>query len=156
MDFVFLDSNALVKLYRPEKGSTWLEAFIRDKQVIISELAFFESATTLGRLYREGTYSKIEASRLYSQIWRQRASYRVIPLRSDIQRNRVVSMAFNLPTNLRLRALDGLQLAAANLAQKDANNQQPVAPFTFVSSDVQLLRVAQAQNLSVENPEDYP
>ena len=63
-------------------------------------------------------------------------------------------MAFSLPSNLRLRALDAIQLAAANIIREAANSQSPPEPFTFISSDKQLLQVAQSQGLATQNPED--
>lgn len=156
MEYVFLDTNAFLKLYHAEKGTTWLKTFVVNKQAIISELTFAESATTLARLYRQGIYTKRQASFLYHQIRNDRFSYTIIPLDFNIQLKQIVTLAFNLPANLRIRSLDAIQLTAAKIAQEQARNQTNFGSFTFVSSDVQLLRVAQAQSFLVENPEDYP
>src|SRR5688500_5913592 len=108
MAYVFLDTSAFIKLYHLEQGSTWLKMFIMGKHIAVSELVLIESATTLGRLYRQGIYTKRRASQIYSEIYRERSKYVIAPLGSVLQRNKVVSLAFNLPIHLRLRALDGI------------------------------------------------
>jgi predicted nucleic acid-binding protein len=153
---LFLDTSAFLKLYVAEKGSNWLKTFASGNQLVISELTFYESATALRRRYLDGIFTRQEASKLYSQIYHDRFNYDIIAIGSDRQLNRVVSLSFNLPPNLRLRALDSLQLTAAIINQMRASNQQPHDIVTFVSSDQQLLKVAQAQGFAIENPEDHP
>jgi hypothetical protein len=41
------------------------------------------------------------------------------------------------------------------MALEDTRALTPAPPFVFVSSDAQLLRVAQAQGFVTENPEDH-
>lgn len=72
-----------------------------------------------------------------------------------IQLNRLAQLLFNLPSGLKLRSLDSLHLLAAEIAFEDATNLMPPEPFVFVSSDIQLLRVALARGLVTQNPEDY-
>lgn len=156
MALVFLDTSSLLKLYVPEIGTTWLKTLVTSNQVVISELALFESATALRRRYLEGTYTREQASDLYAQLNKDSVSYEIIPLGGELQLNRVVDMAFTLAVGLRIRALDAIHLAAANHALDASNNQVPPVPFTFVCSDLQLLRVAQALGFPTENPEDYP
>lgn len=156
MDYLFLDTSAFLKLYLNEAGSNWLKAFVIGKKVGVSQLVFVEVATTLGRLYREGVYTQTQVQQIYAQVRSDRYLYEVEPLGTKLQTKRVADLAFNLPVNLRIRALDGLHIAAAQTAQNRARRQRPPASFTFVSSDLQLLRVAQAQQFPVENPEDYP
>lgn len=151
MDVVFLDTNALLKLFKVEKGSNWLRNFIKDKEIFVSELAFIESATTLARLYRDGTFTKTQAANIFSQIQNSRLLYRVISLGGEPETKKIVSLAFNLPIPLRIRALDAIQLAAAEMSTSLA---APSA-FTFVSSDAQLIKAATARGFSVENPENY-
>lgn len=156
MDVVFLDTNALIKLYVPEKGSSWLKLFTSSRQIVISELALFEAATVLRRLHLDGTYTKIAASDLLAQINRDAPNFDMISLGGKSQRDLLEDIAFNLPAGLRVRALDGIQLVAAGIALAAANTLPPPITFTFVSSDAQLLRVALARGFVVENPETYP
>lgn len=45
MSLLFLDTSGLLKLYLPEIGSSWLKSFITGHNIVISGLAFYESAT---------------------------------------------------------------------------------------------------------------
>ncbi len=157
MSLLFLDTSALVKVYLPEIGSTWVSNFILDQQIVVSELALYECATVLRRRYLEGYFTtRTEASSLYAQIWQDSNSFTIIPLRVERQLPRVITMSFNLPVNLRLRALDAIHLAAAQVARQAANRAIPPEPFVLLSSDAQFLQVAQMQGFTTENPEDHP
>ena len=155
MSMIFLDSNALLKLYLPEIGANWFRAFVVGQQVVISELALFECATVLRRLYTEGRYSKDETSDLFAQIIQDSTGYQVIPIGGEPQLNRLLLLILNLPMTLRIRTLDSIQLAAAAVALEAANSVVPPEPFVFVSSDRQLLQVAQFQGFATENPETH-
>lgn len=156
MAVLFLDSSALLKLYLSEKGATWLKSFVSGQQIVISELAIFETANVLRRLYVEGHYTRDETSDLIAQINRDSATYEVVPVSGSLLLNRLITTLLNLPITLRIRSLDSIHLTSALIALEAANTSIPPEPFVFVSSDVQLLRVAQAQGFVTENPEDHP
>lgn len=156
MHILFFDTSAFLKLYRTEIGSSWIRTFVVGKQVVFSQLILLESASTLARLYRDGAYTKREASSLFAQINRDSNKYTVIPLGSRTQKNRLTALVFNLPPGLRLRTLDAIHLTEAKIYQQATSNQTPPVSFTFVSSDTQLLKVAQSQGMITENPEDHP
>ncbi len=156
MDYVFLDSNALIKLYRTEKGAIWLKNYILGKQMVISELAFTESATTFARHFRNGLYTQQQAENLYDQIYQDRANFQIVSYGHDQRLERIVYLAFNIsPINIRIRALDAIQLAAAEVAHADAFNETPPASFVFVTSDTKFIDAARAAGFVVENPEKY-
>jgi uncharacterized protein len=156
MDKLFLDSSAFIKLYVPEKGSAWLSRFINGKEIIVSQLILFECIGALGRLYRESTFSKPDAIALYRQIERDSLNYLVVPLGRQEQIDQVLDTTFGLATNLRLRTLDAIHLATAQITEEANKRLTPPTLFTFISADRQLLQVAQTLGLSVENPENYP
>lgn len=153
---LYLDTSAFLKLYRSEVGSTWLKNFVGGNEIIISRLTIFESANTFARLYREGLLTRLVAFGLYRQIRRDSRNFSIIPLGTSQQLRTATSTAFNLATGLRLRTLDAIHLATAIQADEAARSLTPPVPFLFVSSDGQLLRVAQSIGLTVENPEDHP
>jgi predicted nucleic acid-binding protein len=155
MEYLFLDTNAFLKLYLNEKGSNWIRTYVADKSLFVSQLVFIESATSLGRLYREGKYTRDQADSIYAQIRKERPKFGVVPLGAIRQTERVAFLAFNLPNDLRLRALDALHLVAAEIVLNRAKKEESSPTLTLVSSDVQLLKVAQAQGFVTENPEDY-
>jgi hypothetical protein len=47
-------------------------------------------------------------------------------------------------------------MVAASQALEIANKTTPPPSFTFVSSDLQFLRIMQHEKYTVKNPEDYP
>jgi predicted nucleic acid-binding protein len=156
MEHLFLDTNSLLKLYLMEKGSNWLRNFIIGKQIVIAELTLFESLAVARRLFLEGKLTFAEANDLFNQIYADRLIYKVIPMAGDAELRKLSGFTFSLPGNLRLRALDSLQLIAAEIARDTANSLNPPEALIFVSSDVQLLRVAQARGFVTDNPENYP
>jgi predicted nucleic acid-binding protein len=156
MSLAFLDTNALLKLFVPERGSAWLNNFVTIQQIVISEIALFESATVLRRRYIEGTFDQIQALALLRQIRRASTNYQIIQLGGRRQQDELINIIFGLPNSLRVRALDAIQLQAAVRAYNITVTLNPPEPFVFISSDRQLLQVAQAQGFSVENPEAYP
>lgn len=68
MGLVFLDTSALIKLYLPEIGSSWLQQLVSGNQVVISELVLYECATLLRRRHLEGSLTLTQAAALYTQI----------------------------------------------------------------------------------------
>ena len=156
MDIAFLDSSAFFKLYRPELGSAWVNRFVTSKQIVVSQLALIEAATMLGKHYRDGHYTKDEALGLYQQIIQDRRRYKVYPLGSNAQIQGVVSIIFDLPINVGVRALDGIHLSVAKIIQDEANLQRPSTPLIFVTADKNLVKAARAAGFVVENPNEYP
>jgi len=156
VSLIFLDTSALLKLYLPEIGSGWLKTFITGNNLAISELALYESATVLRRRYLEGSLTLQQASTLHLNLQRESLTYITIPLGTNRQLERVIAFAFNLPSSLRLRALDAIHLAAAEITSELAKVQTPPENYIFVSADRQFLRVVQAQGFTTENPEDHP
>ena len=153
---VFLDTSAFLKLHVDEKGSDWIRTFVSNKTVVISELTFYESITALRRRYLNGVISRKQPSSIYAKIYNSRTTYDLVHIGDDKQLEKVAAVSFNLPANLRIRALDAIQLTSASIAKQRLIASDPDTSFVFVSSDVQLLRVAQAQSFATENPEDHP
>lgn len=156
MSVVFLDTNALVKLYRVETGSTWLRNFVSGQQIVISELALFEIISTVRRLYIESLITRLDAKALAARMSRRIFSHAVIPVGGNDYLELLTKITFSLPDSYRIRTLDSIQLTAAELALDDVTKADPTESFTFVSSDIPLLRAAQARGFSVENPENHP
>lgn len=156
IELVYLDTSACMKLYLNEIGSSWLQSYILGKQVCLSQLVVVEIATTLGRQYREGKFTKRQAGFKYAQIIKAIGGYTIYALGDDKELKRAAGFAFNLPVTMRIRALDAIHLAAALAAKQDADNLTPPVNFTFVSADRQLLAVAAGLGMATENPESHP
>lgn len=67
----------------------------------------------------------------------------------------LLSVATTLATKRALRGYDAVQLAAA-LEANDERVANGLRPLTFVSADTELNTAAEAEVLTVENPNDYP
>lgn len=156
MAFLYLDTSSFVKLYLVEKNSNWIRINVKGNQVIISELTLAETTNVITRLFRDGKITQHKASTILAVINRQSTNFIIIPLRIREQLGNFTSLGFSLPASLRLRTLDSIQLLAAENARNNIITQDPSGDFTFVSSDIKLLQVAQARGFSIENPENYP
>jgi hypothetical protein len=80
----------------------------------------------------------------------------VIPINTARILPKVNQLGINLQTGLRLRTLDSIQLATAQLAQEALRNSGSTELITFLSADAQLLRVAVNVGFNTENPENHP
>jgi predicted nucleic acid-binding protein len=156
MGLAFLDTSAVVKLYVRERGSAWIRRFVKKQKIVISELTLFEIITVLRRRHSEGEFTEKQARILINRILNDVLTFEVIKLGGNTQVDALLAQSFSLPVMLRLRALDGILMIAAAEALDFAKNSVPPEPFTFISSDVQFLRVMQHQGYTVENPEDHP
>jgi PIN domain len=150
-----LDSSALLKLYFPERGSAWIQTFVQTNHIVISELAIFEAVSTIRRRYTSGVITDVEASNIIDTINYDITGFEIVPVEASSQIQDYEDILFALPNALMVRTLDGIHLLAAVATFEAAKALTPPEPFVFVSSDAQLLRVAQAQKLPTENPEDH-
>ena len=110
MSVVFLDTNALLKLHQAERGSAWLQSYVINQQVSISELALFESATVLRKYHTRGNLTRTQALALLDQIIQDCVNYDVILLGGQPQLTRLSNLIFNLSNNFQIRSLDSLHL----------------------------------------------
>jgi predicted nucleic acid-binding protein len=113
MDYVFLDTSALLKLYFSELGSAWLKTFIVGKQVSASELVLFEATVAIRRRYIEGTIKLGQAYKTLAQLRIDLASYQLIPMMVNTLADELKNLIFALPSTDRIRTLDAIHLTSA-------------------------------------------
>jgi predicted nucleic acid-binding protein len=152
----FLDTSALVKRQVPEAGHTWVRALCDRRSghaIVISEAALVEVVASLSRMPRESPPRLTigERDRLIARFQQHvRRRYFIIEL------NRAVLLrAAALCRAHSLRAYDTIQLACALTKRDDDPATGNPAPI-FVCADANLLTVAQAEGLIVENPNLHP
>lgn len=164
----FLDSNALIKAYVQERGSSWINGVMAMKapspRLCISELARVEVPSALYKIERLRGCSQALTNTAINTFFRDlRLSspsrrlkvYEITPL-SD----QVLSLADALLEKYRtgkpygLRSLDAIQLASAEITRASLPLQDQ-QDFTLVTVDRQLRGVAGAEGLQTVNPE-YP
>jgi predicted nucleic acid-binding protein len=108
---IYLDSNALIKLFLKEASSGALNlALSTAGEVILADLTFTELASALGRLTREGRLTAAESRAIYHKAQKLRVSYRRVELTPPIHLH---AERLLLTTKTPLRAADALHIAAA-------------------------------------------
>jgi len=147
----YCDSSALVKRYVNEQGSSWFRQQLSQHDLLVSELAVAEIASTLARRKRQGTISDFEFHSGRGQFARHLQAGQYAFLQTN---RRTVNQAAILIYRYPLVAYDAIHLAAALIHWQTGGiipNQ-----FCFVTADDQLRAAAEASGLQTENPNDHP
>ncbi len=144
----FFDSSALVKQYRDEPGSAWVQRVLSQFPLtVIAEITIVEVTSALARRWRMGEITAEEyqfAKRVFLQDVRW---HRVISARRS-----TIARAIDLINRHPLRAYDALQLATA-LEVADIVGAEG-STLTFVSADVRLCAAAAQEGLATVNPNE--
>ncbi len=151
----FLDTSALFKRYRLERGTTWVRALTdptAGHTIILSEITLAEVAAALAGLHRRtGGISRSHRDRaLRLFVSHCNTEYDLIAAARPI-----IDRAVALTQNHKLRGCDSIQLASA-LEANDSLLAAGASPLTFVAADNDLLVAARAVGLATENPDLYP
>jgi predicted nucleic acid-binding protein len=141
---VFLDTSALVKLYRNEPNSALVRAcLVTDDDLLISELTPLEFDAACLAWVRQGLVVEADARGRMSAFASDLPNYRMVEIRgSTWARARTLLDQFAISEGL--RAPDALQAAAA----LDEHARTPID--LLVTTDSILARVAQAGGLIVK------
>jgi len=150
----FFDSSALVKLYAREIGSAWVKAVAdisAGNQIYIANITEVEVASAVSRRLRE------------NQITPTDARETIAKLREDFEQNynifelggALIAKAVLLVQAYPLRGYDAVQLATALLVNEERNYLN-LPSLIFICADVSLSNAAQAQGLTVDDPNLHP
>lgn len=141
---VFLDTSALVKLYRNEPNSALVRAcLVTDDDLLISELTPLEFDAACLAWVRQGLVVEADARRRMSAFAADLPNYTMVEIRSATwARARTLLDQFAVSEGL--RAPDALQVAAA----LDEHARTPID--LLVTTDSVLARLAQASGLIVK------
>ncbi len=145
----FADSSAIIKCYVAEAGSAWVNSLLTPSTnlIILSRLATVEVPAGLARRRREA--SIVEPVFLTAlKAFRNDVLRRYRLIEPD---ELVCNFAAERATRHSLRAYDAIQLASA-IAAHDALVKAGVAALIFLCADARLNAVAQAEGLSVDDP----
>lgn len=150
MNYYYLDASVLVKRYVDEAGSDWLRATIASAEpplLFTSRLTIVEVISAFSRRAREGSLSAGEFAAA-SDAFRGDClnEYQIMPPTVA-----VIDLACALLPRHPLRAYDAIHLATALGAQQFLAAQD-YPSLTFLSADDRLNRVAAAEGLAVDNP----
>ena len=154
MGAYYCDSSALVKRYANETGSLWVRS-LTDPQagndIFIAHITGIEVVAAIARKTRMGEISEDDtttAIRTFKSHFT--TQYQIVLLTTVI-----VERAMELVERHRLRGYDATQLASALVIHAELA-ASGVSQLVFISADANLNDVAQAENLSVQNPNDHP
>lgn len=154
MDYYFFDSSAAVKNYVSETGTNWVKAVFNSTAtnvIYVVSVTEVEVVSAFARRLKGKTLSPVDAAAASQQFRYDFANdFRVIDTTPTLL-NRAVSLAGKYA----LRGYDAIQLSAA-LEISSAVSSLKFGSFIFVSADNDLNSAAQAENLTVENPNNYP
>ncbi|MDQ6659860.1 MAG: type II toxin-antitoxin system VapC family toxin [Chloroflexota bacterium] len=153
MSNYFFDTSAIVKRYVPEQGQSFILAICDPAQghgLYISQAAIVEVVAAICRKARQKSITIPERDILINRFIRD--SRRTYGIR--LVTTPMYIAAGNLCRSYNLRAYDAVQLACAiGLRDKALINQ--ALPPIFVCADNNLIDIAMAEGLSVENPHNY-
>ncbi len=151
----FLDSSAIVKYYKQESGTTWVQNIIesaQNHQFFLSQITLAEVAAVIACMHRasDGITQQERDTILDTFLDHTKTEYQIIPTS-----NTIIDKAVHLTQYYRLRGCDSIQLATAIIANNTLLAKN-VSPLTFVAADNDLITAAQAEDILTENPNDYP
>jgi uncharacterized protein len=153
MGTYFLDTSAIVKRYVPERGQVRIMTLCDPAQgndIYISQAALVEVVATICKKARERSISITDRNQLID-IFRQdiQNAYGIWLVNTSIY-----TFAGDLCLSHGLRAYDAVQLACALDLRNEALIDEEPSP-TFVCADFDLINIAAAHELNVENPNNY-
>lgn len=154
MDVYFFDSSAIVKRYVNEKGSNFVENLANLKSgnlILLARITQVEVASAFARRLKGGSLSQIDADNALKLFQHDMTNnYFVIEVTKDL-----LDKGELLATKHALRGYDAVQLASALETNKERFIQK-LQSLTLVSADTELNNAAQIENLTIENPNNYP
>ena len=150
MPAYFTDSSTLVKRYVRERGSAWVAGLFAPfphDDVHIAAITSVEIVAALMRRSRSGTMTEQDAKAACAQFLADLPlDYQVVEV-TDV----IVAAAIDLAQRHKLRGYDAVQLAAATEINR-LRLRAGATPLVFVSVDTELNAAAQAEGLTVEDP----
>ncbi|RUT03143.1 hypothetical protein DSM106972_054510 [Dulcicalothrix desertica PCC 7102] len=152
MAVYFIDSSALVKRYVNEVGSAWvLELFNSEpsNKIFIAAITGVEIIAAITRRSRGGSLNSVDTKILCNQFRSDyQTDYQIVQIT-----NNIITSGMTMAETYSLRGYDAVQLAAACAinALCLTNN----VSLTFMSADNELNTAALAENIIIDNPNNY-
>ena len=154
MSVLFLDSSAITKKYVREIGTAWVMDFFRRKssnRIYVAEIALVEVLSALTRRHRGKTISNADFTKISNHF---RRNFKEKFFKTEINLS-IIERAAALAEIHALRGYDAVQPASAvNLHSRRQKSGLP--PLIFISADNALNIAAQAEGLTVDNPNHHP
>ncbi len=158
MDFYFFDTSAFIKNYIDEIGTNRVRNIFQrasSSLIYVVSISEVEAISAFSRLFKGGSLTKIQVDSAVRQVQTDfRNEFSIIEITPNLLAN-----AVRLAKTYSLRGYDAVQLSAALeiYAELDLlTNGLSQKSFIFVSADSDLNTAANAEGLTVENPNNYP
>lgn len=154
MAVLFFDSRGLVKRYIAETRTAWVIGLLRPvaaNDVFIANITGIEIASAIARRLKIGSISQTTAKKALNRFKRDFAKrFIVVDLTPQI-----IEQGILLAEKHNLRGYDTTQLSVA-LAVKKRLLKSGITSLTFISADNDLNQSAQAEGLTIDNPNNHP
>lgn len=154
MAVLFFDSSGLVKRYIAETGTAWVISLLRPSaanDIFIANITGIEVASAIARRLKIGSISQTTAKKALNLFQRDFAKRFIVV---DLSRQ-IVEQGISLAEKHGLRGYDTTQLAVAS-AVRNRLLKSRITSLTFISADNELNQAAQAEGLTVDNPNNHP
>jgi len=149
----FLDTSALIKRYREEVGSSFLDRLfaLPEKVLRVSDLTMIELHSAAAKKVRVGEMNEQEFKSVLEQFNNDIAFglLKVVPL-TDHHKYTAIALLDKHALTRALRTLDALQLAVA----VDLKEQEKLT--YFVTADEKFGKIVEEEGIVVINPELVP
>jgi predicted nucleic acid-binding protein len=152
MTTFYLDSSALVKRYAIEAGTAWVRELCEQSDNVIAVALFglAEMAAAVNGKRRGGAIDAVASAAILNDLKADAATQHSL---LDVDQF-VVDAAIDLTGRHRLRGYDAIHLACALRLNRALTGLQ-LPPLVLVSADGDLLKAAQGEHLTIENPSEY-
>ena len=158
MNFHFFDTSAFIKNYINEIGTNWVRNIFQKASsslIYVVSISEVEAVSAFSRRLKGGSLTKVQADLAIRQVQIDfKNEFRITEITPNLLAN-----ASSLARIHALRGYDAVQLSAALeiYAELDLlTNSASQESFIFVSADNDLNIAANAEGLTVENPNNYP
>ena len=142
---IYLDSSALVKRYTEEAGTDFVKSILATSGLITtSKLTYPEILSALMRKVRSGEIEKKTFHGIFDKFDKDWDHILVLDFHNDL-----LPIVKTLIEKHPLKAADAIHLSSALWLKLSSK-----AEVTFVASDSNLLKAAEAEKLQVMNPLD--
>jgi uncharacterized protein len=148
MALIYLDTSVVVKRYRREPGTDFMDALLqnpsRSNTFYTSFLSVLELTATIMRLIGGTQLTEETGQEILRQFRRDlREGYVLLPLDND-----TIGKAISVVQDHKLRSADAIHLATAiDIFATDSTSQH-----VFITSDHELLSAAQIQGMTTIDP----
>jgi predicted nucleic acid-binding protein len=155
---LYLDSSAVVKIYIPETGSSWVRSLVeaitpegeQENEITFAKIGIVEVVAAISKRRRMKDITAKQQKRLIANFLNDCAE-RFAKFDAD---DGVIKLAVDLAQRHPLRGYDAVHLATAITLNRTLVASE-LPPLAFISADDVLCRAAKGEGLFAENPNVY-